>query len=70
MDWVVRYYHHQASVWEVRYKNGSVSPGASDEAAARAKAYSARQHARWHNVATAAARKFKRTNPNYACHIM
>lgn len=70
MDWVVRYYLHLATVWEDRYKNRSVYPGASALAEAGAVAYSARQHARWQTIAAVANRKFKVTNPKYVCHIM
>lgn len=70
MEWVVRYYLYQGKVWDDRYKNRSVSAGASVEAAAGAAAYAARQHVRWHNLAASADRRFKMTNPNHNSHVM
>ena len=69
MEWVVRYYLHRAKVWNDRYQNRSVSAGASPVAAAGATVYAARKHACWQNIAAAANRRFKLTNPNHASHI-
>ena len=67
MDWVVRYYCHQATIC---YKNGDVSPRASAMATAGAIAYSPRQHARWQNTAAAADQMFRMTNSNYSRNII
>ena len=70
MRWVIRYYLHQVKIWEDRYKSRSTSAGASLAAAAGVAAYAACQHACWQNIAAAADRRFKVTNPNHISHIM
>jgi hypothetical protein len=63
MKWVVRYFHHQANVWEERQRGSLFTAGAA--------AYAARQYSRWQNIAAAADRLFKVTNPNHTIsHIM
>ena len=64
MQWTVRYFLHQASIWEDR---GIVS---EHEGHAGAAAYAHRKVAMWRNVAIAAESRFKEVNKSYTRLIM
>ena len=59
MQWTVRYYLHQAKVWESR------AMYSADKGDAGAKSYAIRMAAMWTDLATAANAKFMAVNQTY-----
>jgi len=59
MDWTVRYYIYQSTVWKDRK---SVAEGMDDMGAA---VYAARKYAMWMHMAVTSADQFKNVNPTY-----